>query len=246
MEANIVDRYLEKVREALERIRKEQTGNILAAGGIVADSIKNDGLMHLFGTGHSHMVALEAYSRAGGLAPVNPILEDNLMLHQGTRRSGAMERLEGYAAVIIALNDLTKNDCLFVISNSGRNAVPVEMAAEAVKRKIPVIAITSLTHSRSVTSRHSSGKRLFEVAPLVIDNCAPDGDACLEIEGVPALTGPLSTITGSFIINSIVAVAVEKLAASGVTPPVFISGNAEDGELHNYNLYLKYKNRVKF
>lgn len=241
-----MDKYLEESVGAIKQIRETQSAKIQQAAAIVAESIAADGLVYLFGTGHSHMLALEAYSRAGGLAPVKPILEDNLMLHQGAFKSGAMERLSGYAAAILAQTEISKKDCLFIFSNSGRNAVPIEMAIEAKKRGIKTIAVTSLAHSKSVLSRHESGKRLFEVSDLVIDNCAPSGDAAVPISNSPISAGPLSTITGSFILHSITILAAENLSARGITPPIFISGNAQDSEIHNLNLYQKYKNRVKF
>ncbi len=242
----MMEKYLKIINSTLEQIKDTQGENIHAAAEVFAETIKKDGLIHLFGTGHSHMIALEGYSRAGGLAVINPILEENLMLHHGAIKSGSLERLSGYAAAIIALNDIKRRDCLVVISNSGRNAVPVEMALEIRKRNIPCIAITSLAHSRASLSRHSSGKRLFEAADIIIDNCGPNGDASLEIPGLPTAIAPLSTITGAFIIHSITAIAIESLLAQGITPPVFISGNASGSELHNYEILEKYKHRIRF
>jgi uncharacterized phosphosugar-binding protein len=131
---------------------------------------------------------------------------------------------------------------MVIVSNSGRNAVPVEMAMLAQEHGIYTIAITSLEHSRSVTSRHSSGKRLFEFADLVIDNCVPKGDGMLDFDGVQS--GPGSTVAGTVIVNSIVSETLRILTAEGRKPPVFVSQNV-DG-YNNDELYMKYLNRIKF
>jgi uncharacterized phosphosugar-binding protein len=241
----MIELFFEKTTDALHKIVETQKENISRAAEAVTQTIKNDGIIHVFGTGHSHMLALEMYGRAGGLAPVNPILESNLMLHEGVRKSGSMERVTGYAAAILANVDTSKKDTMIVISQSGRNAVPIEMAMESKKRGMATIAVTSLAHAKSVLSRHPSGKRLFEIADIVIDNAGPIGDAALSIEGIITPFGPLSTMTGAFILHAITAEAVEKLVADGIKPPIFFSGNASEGELHNIELFQKYRYRVK-
>ena len=130
----MTDIFFEKTIEALNRIKNTQGEKISQAARFIADTIKNDGLIRPFGTGHSHLVATEIYMRAGGLVPVAPLLEGNLMMHEGGRKSSSLERLPGYAAVLLSLYDVSKNDTLIVISQSGRNSVPVEMAMEGKKR----------------------------------------------------------------------------------------------------------------
>lgn len=243
---DLVLEYYTRVHEIIDRIVGTQMSGINKAAGILAETIRKDGLIHAFGSGHSHMAAEEMYSRAGGLAAVRPMLESNLMLHEGTMKSGAMERLPGYAAVLLSHARPGPKDSLIIISNSGRNAVPIEMAMEAKKYGLRPIAITSLDYSRSVVSRHASAKRLFEVADVVIDNCGVAGDAVVEVEGHEAAVAPASTIGSCFIVNSIVARVAEILSAEGVAPPVFVSGNRDGGELHNLQLLQKYYNRIRF
>ena len=240
------DDFMAKTVEALDKIRLTQKEKIEEAGRLVAETVKKDGLVRPMGTGHSHLPATEMYQRAGGLACVAPLLEGNLMMHEGGRKSGSLERLSGYAAAMLAVNDAESRDLLIIFSQSGRNAVPVETAIEGKRRGLKTVAVTSLAHSRSVLSRAPSALRLFEAADVVIDNCAPIGDACVEIPGMSAAVAPLSTITSVFIWHQIEIAAVKALLAEGVAPPVFVSGNAPGGEAHNFEIYEKYKNRVRF
>lgn len=238
--------FFTNVTDAIKRIQETQGSHIKTAAGYVAETLKKDGLIRPFGTGHSHLVATEMYQRAGGLCPVAPLLEGNLMMHEGGRKSGSLERVPGYAAALLGLHDVESRDTMIVISQSGRNSAPVEMAFEGRKRGLKTIAITSVTHSKSVLSRDPSGKRLFEIVDVAIDNCSPIGDASVEIERISSSVAPLSTITGVYIWHQIEIAAIEMLLEEGIEPPVFFSNNAPGGDEHNINLFMKYRNRVKF
>lgn len=159
-----------------------------------------------------------------------PILDENLMVHKSASASTEWERKEGYAAEVLKRYSLGVGDVLFVVSNSGRNAVPIEMAMEADKRGAKVIAISSAKHSGGFASRHSSGKKLADVAHLVIDNGSVAGDAAVEISGLPQKVGPTSTITSAFILNSIIAEAVSRAVAVGKPPEVYPSINTDSGD----------------
>ncbi|HWI65710.1 MAG TPA: SIS domain-containing protein, partial [Symbiobacteriaceae bacterium] len=195
----MVEAYYATVNRTLSTVMATQAGAIEEAGRLGAEAILNGGLIHAFGTGHSHMIAEELFDRAGGLVLVNAILEPSLMLHEGVQRSSSLERLPGYAQRLLELEPLTAGDLLIVISNSGRNAAPVEAAMYARERGLKVAAITSVAHSKSQPPNHASGKKLYELADVVIDNCGIPGDAALEVPGSPALVCATSTVAGAFI-----------------------------------------------
>jgi uncharacterized phosphosugar-binding protein len=229
-------RYYTKINDLLSRIASTQQEPINEAAGLIADHISTGGILYLLGSGHSVAIAMEAYHRAGGLAPVD-------VIHDPT--FGRAERLEGYAERLLKDYNIVSGGVVVIISNSGRNALPIEVALICRERGVKTIAITSLAHSKSVSSRHSSGKRLFEIADVVIDNCGVPGDAILDIEGLPGRACPTSGLAGMFIIESIVAQTIENLAKTGETPPVFLSANIDGGDEHNEQLYEKYWSRIK-
>ncbi len=234
--ATSAQRYYQIVSDVLAKIAETQQEAIQKAAQVIADHISDGGILYLLGSGHSLAVAMEAFHRAGGLAPVDVIHD---------RTFGRAERLEGYAEVLLKDYNIPAGGVVVIISNSGRNALPIEVALYCKARGITTIAITSLAHSRSVSSRHSGGKRLFEIADIVIDNCGVYGDAALDVEGVPSKVCPTSGIAGMFIIESIVAQVIENLVQAGHKPPVFISANVDGGDEHNAQLYEKYWHRIR-
>ena len=173
--------YLNTLRSLLDKLETTQESAVDAVSAICADAVANGGLLYFFGTGHSHMICEEPFYRAGGLACVNPILEPSLMLHQGGAKSSALERVPQLGATVIAESGVGKGDVLFVVSNSGRNSAVIDAALEGKARGAVTVAITSVTHSSAVSSRHPSGKRLFEVCDYVLDNGGVLGDACLTL-----------------------------------------------------------------
>ena len=219
--------YLARALRIVRQVADTQAEAIAAAGGAVADALRADRRLWTFGTGHSHLLAEELYSRAGGLDDVRAVLEPSLMLHEGPAKSSALERLPGLAATLLSVYDVADGDVVVVASNSGRNAVPVEFAEGCRERAATVVAVTSVAHSRSVASRAPSGRRLYEVADIVVDNCGVPGDAVLDVPGAPEAVGATSTVAGALIVQAIVCVAVDRLAASGYAPPVLRSFNSD-------------------
>ncbi|MBE3578310.1 MULTISPECIES: sugar isomerase domain-containing protein [Caldanaerobacter] len=238
-------RYIESIRKLIDEIEKTQWQVIEQVSQVCAQAIKNDKLLYFFGTGHSHMMCEEPFYRAGGLACVYPILEPSLMLHEGGYKSTLMERVEGIGKILLENSGPSEGDVLFLISNSGRNSAVIEMAIEAKEKGIITVAITSLKHSKTFSSRHRSGKNLYELTDYVIDNCGIPGDAIVEYEGFSQKVGPTSSIAGILIINTIITNVVEKLLSWGITPPVFISANTDEGEKFNQHLLEKYRLRIK-
>jgi len=233
--------YQEKSLEQLNRIVSVQEDLIKQSARWLADCIVNDDIIHTFGTGHSHMIGLELFVRAGGLANVNAMLDTMVLTSEGSRRSAEIERISGLSKIIFDQHKVAENDIMIIISNSGRNAMPVEMAMIAKEKGIKSIAITSLEQSKKYPSRHPSGKKLYEIADLVLDNCVPPGDGLLDIGG--NLTGAASTLSGIFLINLIATEAMKIASARGVKLPIFHSQNI-DG-FSNEELYEKYASRIK-
>lgn len=237
---SITTEYFNHGLELLERIKVQEEHNIEAAATLVANSCEKGGRFYIFGSGHSHMIAEELYIRAGGLALVKGILPGELMLHEMPNKSTYLERLDGYSEAILNLHKVDAKDTIMIISNSGRNNVPVEMALKAKALGLKVIALTSLAHSKEVTSRHGSGKTLADIADVVIDNGSVKGDAGFYIDGFDIPTGATSTIVGSTIANALVASVIDKLVKVGFNPPVFKSSNVDGADAYNEALFDEY------
>ena len=239
------DSYRDIVVTMLDRIVETQGTGFDAARSAIVNALRYDRLIYASGSGHSHMLAEEIFYRAGGLAPVQAILKPELMLHEGARRSTQLEREEGRAAAALAPYDLGTNDVVFIASNSGRNAYPIELALLARQKGATTIAITSVNHAKAVTSRHVSGKRLFEIADIVLDNCGVPGDAALSVPGHPARMGPTSTIAGVFILNALMAEAVAELAREGTIADVYISANSGNDAGETPDIFGRWQDRIR-
>ena len=212
---------------------------------MIADCIAAGGIVHVFGSGHSHMMAEEVFHRAGGLFAFNAMLDINLTSF-GTLKAGMVERTEGYAKVILDSFDVRPGEVVVIVSNSGINPVPIELAIEAgsdrrdddrhhLRRKLRTRA----------KSRHSSGKKLAEVADLTIDSRVPVGDAILALDGLDAPVAASSTALGAALMNAIVAQTAEELLAAGHQPPVIVSMNVPGGDERNAALTEQYRPRLR-
>lgn len=236
--------YYAQVSAQLALVWQSQRSAIETGAGWIGQALVCDHWLYAFGTGHSHLLAEEIFFRAGGLARAAPILDEKLMLHRDAIEATSLERREAYAESILGLYPVEQGDVLLVISNSGRNAVPIEMTLAAQQRGLKVVAITNFAQSRAWTSRHPSGKRLMEVADLAIDNCGVDGDASVTLNGLPGKIGPTSTITGAFVVNLLIARALEIALAHKIAPEIYISSNT-NGDAHNDLLLSKYRRRIR-
>ena len=235
--------YIEKVQEFIEHC-KSQSAAIDEGAKLIANAIKEDGVLHVFGCGHSQMYAEEVFYRAGGLVPVNPILEPSLSLRPSAPKSTWFERLEGYASLILDNEETHPGEVVLIASTSGRNAVPIEMALEAKKRGMFVIALTSSLFSEGVESRHPSGKKLHDIADVVLDGKAPKGDAIMELPSLDTKFGPISSVVGFTLIQALIVEVVNKLVQDGVTPPIWVSSNLDEGDAINREHIKAYKKRI--
>lgn len=237
--------YITNIQNLITQVLETQMVNIDAAGAIIAETVMNKGFVYTFGTGHSHMMAEELFYRAGGLARVYPILEDALMLHNGAIKSTEMERLDGYAELILDRYECCEKDCLIIASNSGRNPVNIEMVMEAHKRGMKVIGLTNLTHSKAQESRHRSGLKLFQLADVVLDNQGCLGDASVYIPEIGRNIGATSTSLGALLLQAAVISAVEIMLAKKFVPEVYSSSNMDEGDEINDKILAVYKPLVK-
>jgi len=237
--------YMNAVNGVLDQIMETQMDAVEKAAAIVAKAVAGDGLLYTFGTGHSHVTAEDLTYRAGGLIAVDAILERSLTGHEKVAQSEYMERVEGIAKVIWNYYEITPRDALIVISNSGRNAAPIEMAMLAKEHGVPVIGVTSLAHSQGTTSRHSSGHKMYEFCDVVVDNLCPKGDCLLSLGGLEQPVGAGSSVATLFILNMIITQAVQNLLDMGVEPPVGMSGNLDGSYEYNKRFIDRYKSRIK-
>ena len=237
--------YLDNLISLLTSVRDAQASAIEACADIFAQALETGRSIFLFGTGHSHMLAEELFYRAGGLVNLHPILETALMLHESASKSTELERLPQYAGILFDTYGIKKGDVLVLISNSGRNGVCVDMALLAKERGVTVVALTSLRHSVAGASRHPCGKRLFELADLVLDNMGCPGDASVPFAALGRNVAATSTCAGAAILNAAVAGCVERMLADGHQPEVFCSSNVDGGDEVNRAFVEKYKNRIR-
>ena len=236
-------RYFDRLGELLEEVRAEGP-RIEAAARAIAACIAADGIVHVFGSGHSHMMAEEVFYRAGGLWAFNAMLDPNLTSF-GTLKAGMVERTEGYATVILGSFDVRPGEVVIVVSNSGINPVPIELAIEARALGATTIAVTSAAAYAAAASRHSSGRKLAEVCDLTIDSRVPAGDAVVSYDGLDAPVAAVSTALGAALMNALVAQVTWELLARGVQPPVIVSMNVPGGDERNAELTERYRPRLR-
>ncbi len=237
----IFEKYYSEILNILEKIKTTQKEKIEVASKMVAKVIENDGIIYIFGCGHSHLIGLDCFYRAGGLANVSAMLDTDLMLHNGAAKSSKMEKMSGIAESIFERYCFTENDILITVSTSGKNAVPCEMAQIATKNSIPNISVVSSAYFEDKTE----APKLYECSNVYIDNCVPHGDAVMDITGTAVKMGSVSTAASSFILQSILLEAAEIAAQNGTEPPIYKSGNIEGGAEFNKALIQKYLPRIK-
>ncbi len=237
--------YIENIKNVIAQIEEKCEESIEKTAAVLSSALIDNRRIYLFGTGHSHMLSEELFYRAGGLLNIQPVLIDTLMLHIDAAGSTVAEREEGLADKIFDDYKMKSGDVIVIISNSGRNGVVIDMALLCKAKGLTVIALTNLRHTNAGASRHQSGKRLCEIADIVLDNCGCVGDACIEVEGVDGKICATSTVAGAMILNACVARAVELCAEKEFYPEHFCSANVDGGDDINNRLIEKYKKEIK-
>lgn len=244
---DLTAQFFNEVQSRLERLAGPNA-SIDQAVELCAGALESGGVMQAFGTGHSEAFAMEIAGRAGGLIATNRISLRVLVLRGGRPASdlGAaeFERDPNIGENLLALFPIDKRDIFLIASNSGVNGSILGVALAAKARGHKVIAVTSLDHTSKVTPKHPSGKRLSEVADVVIDNLAPFGDSTMQLEGGIGI-GAVSSITAAFIAQRITFGVAETIRRSGKTPPVFLSANIPGGDEHNRALQDLYGDRIR-
>ena len=238
--------YLDKIQQLLEAAKDEARGSIDQAADWIANAIAGGRVLYVFGPSHAGLMVQDLFYRAGGLLAIEPILPAGLMLNERpVTRTSALERLPGYAGVILKDSPIGQGDVLLLASVSGRNPVVVEMCTAAQSRGARVIALTNLAYSKSVEGR-AGNRRLFEVADLVIDLPGEVGDAVIALDGLKQRVGPTSTAIGSAILQGLMVEVCGRLLEKGIQPPVLVSGNLDAGDQANEKLFELYRSRLSY
>ena len=239
-QAELYEEFHQRTAELLETIHRTQRDAVIQAGNAIYNALQGGHRFFATGTGHSHMLAEEFYARAGGLASVTPILPTEFMLHEHPLKSTAVERVAAYAPVVLEVYGIQAGDVLLIASNSGRNGLIVELALEARAMGVTVIAITSARGMGHQPSRHASGKKLCDVADIVLDNCGVEGDACCTVSENGMRMGSTSTIAGAYLVQQIGMAVAAAFLAGGTEPPVFMSSNVDGADGWNRELFRQF------
>ncbi len=232
-------KYFDNMMPILEKAMKTQEPVLKQAAEMIADAVAADHLIYVFGSGHAGILSEESFYRAGGLVPVCPIFAPGLTCQtRPMPLSSLVERRSGYAEQILDNYNLEPGSVLIVHSNSGKNAVPIEMADLARKRGLKTIAITNAEQCRQAASRHPQGLKLVDAVDLVIDNCGVFGDACVKFDEIGEVAGATSTVVGAALLNAVWVEAVQILIDRGVNPPIFRSTNVDGNNAADANQKL--------
>lgn len=240
----MIKNYYQRIQEQLKHVFEIEEQVMQQVSEEIFKKINKGGIVYLFGSGHSHILTEEVFYRAGGLAPVSPILIEPLMLHQGGAASSQKERKNQYVRPFLEEYSITENDVLLVISTSGINPVPVDVALYGKECGATTVAITSTAYAKTESSRHEKGFYLKDVCHYVIDNHVPVGDTTLHHSDSGIRFAPSSSVIGISILQSILAEVVHLLIETGETPPVFLSGNVAGSDEHNEKLLEVYGDKV--
>jgi uncharacterized phosphosugar-binding protein len=240
--------YADAVRPILERVLATHGDLLARAAGLIADGLRAGGVLQAFGAGHSESFAADLVGRAGGLVPTNRLSVRDLVLYGDAPRDvlddPQLERDPSIAHRIYALAAPHPRDVFVVASQSGINGSVVELAALVRERGHPLIAVTSVEHTSRVAPRHPSGRRLADLADVVLDNGAPYGDALLPSDG-GGMVCAVSSVTSALLAQMLTAEVVRRFHQAGEVPPIYLSANVPGGDEHNHALESRYAGRLR-
>ncbi|MGK5681427.1 sugar isomerase domain-containing protein [Actinoplanes sp. URMC 104] len=239
---------MSEIKRIVDHVGGGQDDRKNRAADLLAGAVRDGGVIQAFGCGHSEALAMEIAGRAGGLVPTNRIALRDIVLYGGepleVLADPAVERRPEIAHRLYELAPVKPDDAFVIASNSGINGAVVEMALLVKERGHALVAITSAAHSAGVSSRHPSGRKLGDIADVVLDNGAPYGDATLPLPGGGAV-GAVSSITAALLAQQIVTEVVARLLAAGIDPPVYLSDNVPGGKEHNAEIEARYAGRIR-
>ncbi|MFE9610252.1 SIS domain-containing protein [Streptomyces sp. NPDC006012] len=240
------DQFFDAAIGLLHRVREEESAAIAAAGTLLADTVEAGGRLFAFGAGHSSLAAQDVVYRAGGLALMNllPVPGAVGVDVVPATLGSALERVDGLASAVLDTSPVRAGDVLVIISLSGRNALPVEMAMAARGRGVRVIGVTSVAYAAQTSSRHGSGTYLRDHCDIVLDSKIAVGDAELTLDTIPAPFAPASTVVTTALLQAVMATTAQTLAARGVEPPLLRSGNVDGGHDWNTRIMDEYRDRI--
>ncbi|MEG3627371.1 SIS domain-containing protein [Streptomyces poriticola] len=239
-------RFLDAAIDLLHRVRDEEAASVEAAGTLLADTVEQGGRLFAFGAGHSSLPAQDIVYRAGGLALMNLLTVPGAIgvdVMPATLGS-ALERVDGLASAVLDSSPVREGDALVIISLSGRNALPVEMAMNARALGVRVIGVTSVAYATETRSRHASGTFLKDHCDIVLDSKIAVGDAELTLDTVPAPFAPASTVVTAALLQAVMATTAASLADRGIEPPLLRSGNVDGGHDWNGRVLEQYHDRI--
>lgn len=248
--AGLSDRYFEEVSSILDRIRTEEVESIGRAARLVAEQVRSDRLVHVYGPGgHSNLAAQEVFFRAGGLMHVSAILDEGTLLSNGASRSMAMERLPGYGRLVIDEWELGEEDLLILVNAYGINSALIDAAMAARERGTTVIGVSSRGHAEGTPldhpARHPSHRNIHDLVDVAVDTKVPVGDAVITVDGVSERIGAVSTFANAYAMQLIMMGAVAMLAESGTDVPIWRSGNATGGDDVSKRHRGRFRTRVR-
>lgn len=249
-EGLLTDLYYDEIFKIIGEIRETERENILKAARMVADQVKQDKKVFVFGPGgHSNLAAMEVFFRAGGLMHIDAILNQDTMLSCGALKSMQAERLPGYGKIVIEDYDIGEGDLLWIVNAYGINSATIDAALTAKARGAQVIGVTSKEHANTCpkdhVARNPSKKNLHDIVDCAVDCKVKLGDATLEIEGFEQKIGALSTYANAYVMNCIVIEAINMLVNEGVNPPVWRSGNCPGGDEWNNRFIDRFKGYIR-